>query len=71
MLKNYQQRVVRDIESFFSDIDSARQKFAASPDLQSVLGSPINVAFVGKYEQFQDRPKTGANGLYPRVLSKC
>jgi type III restriction enzyme len=70
MLKNYQQRVVRDIESFFSDIDSARQKFAASPDLQSVLGSPINVAFVGKYEQFQDRPKTGANGLYPRVCIK-
>lgn len=70
MLKNYQQRVVRDIESFFGDIDSARQKFAASPDLQSVLGSPINVAFAGKYEQFQDRPKTGANGLYPRVCIK-
>mgnify|MGYP001598492284 CR=1 FL=1 len=70
MLKNYQQRVVRDIETFFNDLDAARQRFAVSPDLQAVLGSPINVAFSGKYDHFQDRPKTGANGLYPRVCIK-
>jgi hypothetical protein len=70
MLKNYQQRVVTDIETFFNDLDVARQKFAASPDLQAVLGSPINVAFSGKYDHFQDRPKTGADGLYPRVCIK-
>src|SRR3989344_921867 len=70
MLKNYQQRVVRDIETFFNDLDAARQKFAASLDLQAVLGSPINVAFSGKYDHFQDRPKTGADGLYPRVCIK-
>ncbi len=71
MLKNYQQRVVRDIESFFGDIDTARKSFEGLPEnLRKTLGSPINVAFVGKYEQFQDRPKTGANGLYPRVCIK-
>lgn len=70
MLKNYQKRVVRDIEAFFNDLDTARQKFESSPDLQSALGDFTALALTGKYAQFQDRPRTGAGKLYPRVCIK-
>ncbi len=70
MLKEYQKRVVKDIESFFGDLDTAKQKFEASPDLQSALGDYIALALTGKYAQFQDRPKSGAGKLYPRVCIK-
>lgn len=70
MLKNYQQKVARDLETFFSDLDNARTKFDTSPDLQSALGDYTALALTGKYAQFQDRPRTGAGQLYPRVCIK-
>ena len=70
MLKNYQQKVVRDLETFFSSLDGARAKFDSSPDLQSALGDYTQLALTGKYAQFQDRPRTGAGKLYPRVCIK-
>ena len=70
MLKDYQKRVVTDIETFFSDLDIADQKFGASEDLRTALGDPLLLAYTGKYAQFQDRPKSGADGLYPRVCIK-
>lgn len=70
MLKNYQKRVVRDVETFFNDLDAARKKFEESKDLQAALGDYIALAFTGKYSQFQDRPKTGSGKLYPRVCIK-
>ena len=70
MLKNYQQKVVRDLETFFTELDSARAKFDSSPDLQSALGDYTALALTGKYAQFQDRPRTGAGQLYTRVCIK-
>src|SRR3989344_696490 len=70
MLKDYQKRVVKDIESFFNDLDVAKQKFEASPDLQAALGDFTALALTGKYAQFQDRPRSGAGKLYPRVCIK-
>lgn len=70
LLKNYQQRVVREIETFFNDLDEARRKFKESKDLQAVLGDFTALALTGKYAQFQDRPRTGAGKLYSRVCIK-
>ena len=70
MLKDYQKRVMKDVDGFFGDLEVARQKFAASPDLQEALGDYIALAFTGKYSQFQDRSRSGAGNLYPRVCIK-
>ncbi|MBI4268517.1 DEAD/DEAH box helicase family protein [Candidatus Uhrbacteria bacterium] len=70
MLKEYQQRVIRDVESFFTDLDKARQSFYESADLQKVLGSYVDLALTGKYAQWQDRAQTGAGTAYPRACIK-
>ncbi len=70
MLKNYQQRVVSDVQALFSDLDVARQTFDSTPALQA-LGSPTVLALSGrKYVQFGDKPLTGTGALYPRVCIK-
>lgn len=70
MLKNYQQRVISDVQAFFSDLDVARQTFDSTPALQA-LGSPTVLALSGrKYVQFGDKPLTGRGALYPRVCIK-
>lgn len=70
MLKNYQQRVVSDVQTLFSDLDVARQTFDSTPALQA-LGSYVALAMSGqKYMQFSDRPMTGKSALYPRVCIK-
>lgn len=70
MLKNYQQRVVYELETFFSDLDTSREAFESTPALQTI-GGYVPLAF-GKpeYAQFSDRPKTGHGKLYPRVCIK-
>lgn len=73
MLKGYQQRVVTEVETFFSELDTARTAFKAfstSPAFQA-FGGYLPLAF-GKppYSQFPDRPRTGSNELYPRVCIK-
>lgn len=70
MLKEYQRQVVRDIETFFNDLDVARQKFESSPDLKAALGSYVDLALTGKYAHYADRTKTGAGKPYPRVCIK-
>ena len=70
MLKNYQQRVLGDIETFITHLDSSRQKFENSPDLKSMFGSYVEVALTGVYQHFSDRTKTGAGKAYPRVCIK-
>ena len=54
MLKNYQQKVVRDLETFFTDLDSARAKFDSSPDLQSALGDYTALATALKAHNLKD-----------------
>ncbi len=68
MLKEYQKKVAGDLESFFTDLDTARAKYEASPELKSVLGSYVDIAFSGR--QFPDSSKTGAGKAYPRVCIK-
>jgi type III restriction enzyme len=70
MLKNYQQRVVNELETFFNDLDTSREAFESTPALQA-MGGYVPLAF-GKpeYAQFPDRPKTGHGKLYPRVCIK-
>jgi len=70
MLKDYQQRVITELETFFSDLDSAREAFESTPALKA-MGGYVPLAF-GKpeYAQFPDRPKTGHGKLYPRVCIK-
>jgi len=70
MLKDYQQRVVRDMETFLTHLDGARQKFESIPDLKSALGSYIDLALTGSYAHFSDRTKTGSGKAYPRVCIK-
>ncbi len=71
MLKDYQQRVVRDMETFLAHLDGARQKFESIPkDLRSNFGNYVSIALNGPYEHFSDRTKTGAGKAYPRVCIK-
>jgi len=63
MLKDYQKRVIGDIEYFFGFLDLHRS--AGVPDYVS-LGFAANV----KYRQYPDRPVTGAGKMYPRVCIK-
>lgn len=67
MLKEYQKLVVRDLETFFEDLDTARTKYETSPDLKAALGSYIDLALTGKYAHYADRTKTGSGKAYPRV----
>ncbi len=70
MLKDYQQRVVKEVQTFFSDLDAARQAFESTPALQA-LGSYVALALSGqKYVQFPDKPMSGTGKLYPRVCIK-
>ncbi len=70
MLKDYQQNVVRDIETFFNDLDSARTVLITTPLVRS-FGNIVMSAFGGeKYIQFPDRPQNGKGELYPRACVK-
>lgn len=70
ILKEYQQRAVGHIETFFNDLDAARKTFEATPALQT-MGSYVNFALSQpSYGQFSDRPQTGVGNLYPRVCIK-
>jgi type III restriction enzyme len=62
MLKEYQKRVVKDIEEFFEHLD--KSKAAADDYLSSAFGTHP------KYRQYPDRPITGRGVLYPRVCIK-
>lgn len=63
MLKEYQKRVVKDIEEFFEHLD--KSKNPAVDDYVSIaLGTHP------KYRQYPDRPITGIGKLYPRVCVK-
>jgi type III restriction enzyme len=67
MLKEYQQRVVKDVQTFFNDLDTAQQAYESTPALQA-LGSYVALALSGqKYVQFPDKPMSGTGKLYPRV----
>lgn len=71
MLKNYQQRVLEDMEAFLTNLDSARQNFESLPEgLKSTFGNYVAVALTGAYSHFSDRTKTGAGKAYPRVCIK-
>src|SRR3989344_8617507 len=62
MLKEYQKKVVKDIEEFFEHLDKSR---AATDDyVSSAFGTHP------KYRQYPDRPITGKGMLYPRVCIK-
>ncbi|MCR4314301.1 MAG: DEAD/DEAH box helicase family protein, partial [Candidatus Uhrbacteria bacterium] len=63
MLKEYQKRVVKDIEVFFEYLGTYRA--SGVPDFVSI-GFSTNE----KYRQFPDRPITGKRKMYPRVCIK-
>lgn len=62
MLKEYQKRVVKDIEEFFEHLDKSKD----------AAGDYVSSAFAThpKYRQYPDRPITGTGKLYPRVCIK-
>jgi type III restriction enzyme len=62
-LKEYQKRVVKDIEEFFEHLDKSKNP---------AVDDYVSVAFAThpKYRQYHDRPVTGAGKLYPRVCIK-
>lgn len=63
MLKDYQKRVVKDVEEFFGHLDQhCKDK---TPDCVSYA-----LASSTKYRQYPDRPITGTGRLYPRVCIK-
>src|SRR3989344_3755294 len=62
MLKEYQKRVVKDIEEFFEHLD--KSKTATDDYVSSAFGTHP------KYRQYPDRPITGKGVLYPRVCIK-
>ena len=62
MLKEYQKRVIKDIEEFFEHLDKSRA--AADDYVSSAFGAHP------KYRQYPDRPITGKGVLYPRVCIK-
>ncbi len=63
MLKDYQIRVLKDIEEFFECLDESKSAGVADY---------VSVAFGAhpKYRQYPDRPITGTGKLYPRVCIK-
>lgn len=63
MLKNYQQRVVKEIEEFFEHLDKSRK-----PDIDDYVSYALGTH--SKYRQYPDRPITGSGKLYPRVCVK-
>ena len=62
MLKEYQKRVVKDIEEFFEHLDKSK----------NAAGDYVSSAFAThpKYRQYPDRPITGTGKIYPRVCIK-
>jgi type III restriction enzyme len=71
MLKDYQQKVIQEIESFFGVLDSAHDLLKTNPALATAISSPVAFALTNpKYEKFPDRPVTGHGKLYPRVCIK-
>jgi len=62
MLKEYQKRVVKDIEEFFEHLD--KSKAATDDYVSNAFGTHP------KYRQYPDRPITGKGVLYPRVCIK-
>src|SRR3989344_5953979 len=62
MLKEYQKRVVKDIEEFFEHLD--KSKTATDDYVSSAFGTHP------KYRQYPDSPITGKGVLYPRVCIK-
>lgn len=63
MLKDYQKRVVRDIEEFFECLDTSKNGNIADYVSAAFSVHPM-------YRQYPDRPITGAGKLYPRVCIK-
>ena len=63
MLKDYQKRVIKDVEDFFGYLGTHRA--SGVPDFVS-----IGFAMNEKYRQFPDRPITGKGKMYPRVCIK-
>ena len=72
MLKDYQKKVVKEIERFFNHLDSARQKFEVmGADMQSTVQSLGGfLALTNEYKGYVDRPQTGIGASYPRVCIK-
>ena len=66
MLKEYQKRVVKDIEEFFEHLDKSRSGGAVD------YISPVftDLMLKNRTRQFPDRPITGAGKFYPRVCIK-
>src|SRR3989338_1492839 len=62
MLKEYQKRVVKDIEEFFEHL--AQSKATTDDYVSGAFGTHP------KYRQYPDRPITGRGVLYPRVCIK-
>ena len=62
MLKEYQKRVLKDIEEFFEHLDKSKES----------AGDYVSSAFAShpKYRQYPDRPITGTGKIYPRVCIK-
>lgn len=63
MLKDYQTRVVKDVEEFFGVLDESKST-GTSDYVSAALSSHPS------YRQYPDRPITGAGKLYPRVCIK-
>ena len=70
MLKDYQQKVVRDVETFLTHLDTKREQFETVPGLKEAVGSYVELALTGSCAHFSDRTKTGAGKAYPRVCIK-
>ncbi len=63
LLKNYQTRVVEDIDTFFGHLDSHR-----TPDTLDYISHAFGSS--AKYRQYPDRPLSGLGNIYPRVCIK-
>lgn len=60
MLKQYQTRVVKDVEEFFGHLDAHR-----TPETPDYISPAFGAS--AKYRQYPDRPVSGTGRLYPRV----
>lgn len=70
MLKDYQKKVVGDVEEFFRSLDVARQESDKNAALQKM--GYVSFAYGSNQEllRFTDRPLNGLGKVYPRVCVK-
>src|SRR5690242_3456240 len=70
ILKDYQERVVGDIENFFLNLDLARETYQKISELQPGIGNYLALFYANQHDHFSDKPVTGAGKPYPRGCIK-